>query len=505
MTIKCPKCGIELELPDDAVGAKVKCSECGEKFIAPVQQRSIDAECPYCHTVYEVTQEELGTNVQCEQCNKMFIVREKPFQKEQLKEGGNLKVCEISIPELSERAMQIRERSKGVSKEKEAVALRDELIEIKNEIVRRYEIAKNRAIETSRQNVPFLLKPFSFVFVNFRTMPEDEIYLQKLSSKMALVAREIMMHTNAVVQQDRVRQKRIAEEERKRVEEERKNKEEAERKAKISISMEDITKCVQTIYENKRPDPICYDYFSYLADEVVYFVQKDVPCIVPHQKKSETYGGGTFVITNKRIVYTTERHIQTYRMNSIRDFAPCWRLDSGWITIATSDKRMERYKLDAAWRPTLLTLFFANDVFREMLLTQDISATVDNIWSRIKTTPSPLHFKLLGTQFENFGIVTICGVSFYDGSDQYKSKEEYRKVYDKFENVSLEKLRNGTITSDAYDSITAYVICPDRLITAADKLSGKWDDIEALCAGAVGRGRDSDRLEVGLRLAFASM
>lgn len=406
MTVTCPKCGVDLGLPDDAAGAKVKCSECGEKFVAPVQQIPIDAECPHCHTVYEVTREELGSNVQCEQCNKMFIVKKKPFQKGQSKESGSLKVCEISISELSQRAMYIMERSKEVAREKEAVALRDELLEIKNEIVRRYEIAKSRAIETSRQNVPFLLKPFSCVFVNFRTMPEDEIYLQKLASKMALSAREIMRHTNAVVQQDRVRQKKIAEEERKRAEEERMAREkiaaEERRKreeAEIAIYKDDITKCVQKIRENKRLDPICYDYFSCQVDEVIYFVSKDVTCVIPNQRRDK-FDGGTFVITNKRIVYTSEQHIQAYRIKNIRDFKPCWRLGVGWITIGTSDKRKERYKLNAIWLPTLLILFVANDVFKEKLLTQDASVSVETIWNKVMSTFQYLRSGLFDCQGE---------------------------------------------------------------------------------------------------------
>ena len=389
MVINCPKCGIGLELPNDTVGAKVMCTECGEKFIAPVHQRPIEAECPHCHAVYEVAREELGANVQCEQCNMMFIVKERSSQDGQSQDHGDHKICEMSVSELSQRAMQIRERHKEVTREKEAMALRDEFIEIKNEIVRRYEIAKNRAIETSRQNVPFLLKPFSFVFVNFRTMPEDEIYLQKLSSKMVLTAREIMMHTNAVVRQDRVRQKKIAEEERKiaekraeeerkKAEEERKKKEAAEIEAKIAIGKDDITKCIQGIRKNKRPDQVCYDYFSCQAGEVIYFVSKDVTCVIPNQKR-EKFEGGTFVITSKRIVYTSEQHIQSYRIKSIRDFKPCWRLGVGWIVIATSDKRKERYKMNTIWLPTLLILFIANDVFREKLLTQDERVSVETI------------------------------------------------------------------------------------------------------------------------------
>lgn len=422
MLINCPKCGIDLDLPNENVGAKVMCTECGEKFIAPVSQRPIEAECPHCHTVYEVAREELGANVQCEQCNMMFVLKERSSQDRQSQDHGSHKVCEMSVSELSQRAMQIRERNKEATRGKEAVALRDEFIEIKKETVRRYEIAKNHAIETARKNVPFLLRPFSFVFVNFRTMPEDEIYLQKLSSKMALAAREIMMHTNTVVQQDRARHKKIAErereraeEERKIAEEERKKKEAAEIEAKIAICKHDITKCVQKIRENKRLNPICYDYFSCQADEVIYFVSKGVTCVIPNQKR-EKFEGGTFVITNKRIVYTSEQHIQAYRIKSIRDFKPCWRLGVGWITIATSDRRKERYKLDAIWQPTLLILFIANDVFREKLLTQDVSVSVETIWNKVMLTFQTLRSDIFDFQNEQEAGQVLDAKEYFDST-----------------------------------------------------------------------------------------
>ena len=515
MLIYCPKCGIDLDLPNENVGAKVMCTECGEKFIAPVHQRPIEAECPHCHAVYEVAREELGTNVQCEQCTMMFVVKERTSQGGQSQDHGSHTICEMSVSELSQRAMQIRERNKEVTREKEAVALRDEFIELKNEMARRYEIAKNRAIETSRQNVPFLLKPFSFVFVNFRTMSEDEIYLQKLSSKMALAAREIMMHTNAVVRQDRVRQKKIAEderkiaekraeEERKKAEEERKKKEAAEIEAKIAICKDDIKKCVQSMCENKRPDPICYDYFSRQADEVAYFVEKNVSCIVPRQNKSETYSGGTFVITNKRIIYTTEKHLQTYRMSNIRDFVPCWRLDAGWITVATSDKRRERYKLNEAWRPTILIMFFANDLFREKLLMQDVGENVNHIWGKVVSTQSPLHYRVFGVPFEDFGSVTVCGVRFYDGSNHYKNEGEYRKEYDSAISKLMERMEKGAITTDAATKGIDNLIPPEHVITLDDRTNGRWDDIEAMSYATIEGASDANLLDARLRLSFAS-
>ena len=36
MEIKCPKCKEALELPEEAVGAKVQCPFCGDTFIGPL-------------------------------------------------------------------------------------------------------------------------------------------------------------------------------------------------------------------------------------------------------------------------------------------------------------------------------------------------------------------------------------------------------------------------------------------------------------------------------------
>ena len=82
--INCPKCGVGLELPNDSTCTKVKCVECGEKFVVSGRQNSIDAECPHCHALYEVTLLELGTTAVCAKCNRKFKIAKRQLSHKEL-------------------------------------------------------------------------------------------------------------------------------------------------------------------------------------------------------------------------------------------------------------------------------------------------------------------------------------------------------------------------------------------------------------------------------------
>ena len=353
------------------------------------EKRNVDAECPHCHAAYEVTQDELGKSVVCERCKKSFTIRKRisPVVMP-IGHNANSKLSSTPTSELALAINQIIESSKKARTSKEVSSYRNKLIEIKSECENRCVLAKREAIKTFRQRIPFLFRPLAFLLVFFRSYSEEERQLKNIlldiEATITWTTRQITVLFN--------KEQAEAEEARKRLEATKKE-------AMCASVIGEITKLVQTINENKQPNPICYDHdrFAYQAGETMFFISRDVVCEVPHKnKEDERYCGGTFVITNKRVVYTSESHIQTYRMKNIRDFTPCWQMDEGWIIIATSEKRRERYKLDSAWKPTLLILFFANNVYREMLLTQSVQYSVEHIWNKIKATTEFLQSWTLG-------------------------------------------------------------------------------------------------------------
>ena len=292
---------------------------------------------------------------------------------------------------IERRIKAIRASLKSISNSEEVKVFRDDLSEIKNEIEKGSRIAQDRAIEKVKSRIPFILRPFTSLIINHRNETGDELRFRELSLKIDGVKNELAIRERQLLQMEKERQRREAEERERKSEEARRQKADAERRTMIDGFVDEITRFVKSIYEKERPASIRDAQFLCQDGEVVFFVAENVSCV---PKKSETHENGTFVITNKRIVYTSERHMQTYRMKNIKDFSPCWTLDAGWIGIATSDKRSERYYLNSAWRPTLLILFVANDIFREKLLSQDVNVSVGQIWDKILSFSSPLHAKL---------------------------------------------------------------------------------------------------------------
>ena len=343
-------------------------------------------ECPHCGFKEDVPQEYAGATGVCDKCGCEYVIGSTPNS------GDNAKLTELSTAMLSKRAASLRESCKASSNDKEASSLYNQLVEIKREISRRYNVAKNHAIDTVRQGVPFILKPFISLFLKFRKVTEQEQRLHELSSKMDMVLRETSAHTKVLVQKEQERQARIAAEARRKAEEERRMKAEAERQAMVVRYVEEVTMCIKYLHENRQPQPINYENFSYQGGEIVYYVAKNISCRIP--KKHDSYKGGTFVLTNKRIVYSSEQHVQTFRIKNLKDFNPCWCLDSAWVTITTSDTRKEMYYLPSAWRAMLIIQFFANDAFQEKLLLGDAEASVKFIWNKIVGTSSELHTKL---------------------------------------------------------------------------------------------------------------
>jgi len=343
-------------------------------------------ECPHCCFKEDVPQEYAGATGVCDNCGCEYTIGKTPSPEEARKLAWQ------STAKLTDVTDKLRKSCKASTDDKEAVSLYNKLAAVKKEISRRYEVATNHSIDTFRQNIPFLLKPFASLFLKFRKASEQELLLQDLSSKMDMVLREASMHTKALVQKEQERQARIAAEARRKAEEERRLKAEAERQAMVVRYVEEVTMCIKYIHENRQPRPINYENFSYQGGEIVYYVAKNISCRIP--KKHDSYKGGTFVLTNKRIVYSAEQHVQTFRMKNLKDFNPRWCLDSDWVTIATSDTRREMYYLPSAWLATLIMQFFANDAFQEKLLLQDAEASVKFIWNKIVGTSSQLHTKL---------------------------------------------------------------------------------------------------------------
>lgn len=343
-------------------------------------------ECPHCGFKEDVPQEYAGATGVCDKCGCEYVIGKTPSPEEARKLAWQ------STAKLADVTEKLRKSCKASTDDKEAVSLYNKLTAVKKEISQRYNVAKNHAIDTVRQSVPFLLKPFTSLFLKFRKVTEQEQRLHELSSKMDMVLRETSAHTNALVQKEKERQARIAAEARRKAEEERRMKAEAERQAMVVRYVEEVTMYIKYLHENRQPKQINYENFSYQGGEIVYYVAKNISCRIP--KKHDSYKGGTFVLTNKRIVYSSEQHVQSFRMKNLKDFNPRWCLDSEWVTIATSDTRREMYYLPSAWLATLIIQFFANDSFQEKLLLQDAESSVKFIWNKIVGTPSELHTKL---------------------------------------------------------------------------------------------------------------
>ena len=108
--------------------------------------------------------------------------------------------------------------------------------------------------------------------------------------------------------------------------------------------------------------------------ELVYHVQKDVQCTVPRASGDEQYGTGTLVVTNKRVVFTNERHRQIYKTKNLRDFTPCWSTYRRKLTIGTSDRRKECYEIDDAWICSFVIMYMFSDYFREVIFADEANA-----------------------------------------------------------------------------------------------------------------------------------
>ena len=149
----------------------------------------------------------------------------------------------------------------------------------------------------------------------------------------------------------------------------------------MRVAIEDV---VRYLKEWNRPRVFANDFFPYQANEEIYYYSKDVTCVVPHSSKrvsNEWYYGGTLIVTNQRIIYSSKDHKQTYRIRNIRDF----NFNNpypGYITVATSEKRREAYQVGDSWFVVTIIMFLWNDQFREMIMTEGIESSINYIFER---------------------------------------------------------------------------------------------------------------------------
>lgn len=302
----------------------------------------------------------------------------------------------FGVLDLMERRIRaIRASIKRASDSNETNVFREELWDIRNGVSKEVRTVQERAIADVESRIPFILRPFASWVISHRKETKDEQRLRDLSLKISGVMRELAIKESELVKKEKERICREKEEMKRKADETIRQKADAERMKVIDGCVDEITRFVKLMYEKGRPASIRCDCLSCQDGEIVLYAAEHITCV---PKNSELYEDGTFVITNKRIVYMSERHMQSFRIKNIKDFTPCWTLDAGWIGIATSDKRSERYNLNTAWRPTLMILFVANEPFREKLLSQEVSVSIKHIWDKILSSTSPFHSQIFDCQ-----------------------------------------------------------------------------------------------------------
>ena len=324
----------------------------------------MEVACPHCGFKEVVFNQYDGMIGICGKCGYKYTL------------GGKIERSESSNLECRRRINEIGDVITRVTDDKVIAPLREEILGLKDEIEKRYLTAQVAAVHNIEKKFPFFLKPLRRFFVKRRVPGVEEISLGHL-------ARDI----DGLLQAIDNRSKEI----------------EKERKRKLVISRlkDDVRTAIECIKTKQSLPPKECKFFSYQEGEIVHYVAHNIDCIVPRQTKCEHYEGGRFVLTNKRVVYTAEQHMQEYNIKRIRDFKPCWRLDTGWITLATSDKRKERYKFNEGWFPSILILFLSNDMFMEQVITKSVNSSVAYVWNKIVATSSPLHSILFDAQEEN--------------------------------------------------------------------------------------------------------
>lgn len=327
----------------------------------------METECPHCGFKEVVFNQYAGEVGICGKCGHKYVVGQK------IKCDDRPTVCETSNSELLYRIDSIGRSILSVTDPKEIVSLKDELLEIKAKVAERHLAAQKATMQQIQKTIPPLLRPLAQHFAARRVPEGEETSPRLLMQTIESTLREIENRLNDF-------------------------KGESERQLAIGKFKDEISKAIESLKLNRLLVPIYCKYFSYQEGEVVYYVERNVECKVPSQTKCEYYEGGRFVVTNMRLVYTAEKHMQTYDIKSIRDFKPCWRLDAGWLSIATCDKQVERYKFNTGWYPTVLIMYLSNDLFVEQLETQDIKASTAYVWNKIIATSSPLHSKLFDIQ-----------------------------------------------------------------------------------------------------------
>ena len=296
--------------------------------------------CPYCDESYDGDIDLACQNVRCDTCGGKFYVSSQVWRG---------KMSQVPTDILIKKVEQLLVTIRNDASQKDLLSHYSILDMIDRVSDSRLVAAQEHAISLVRAKVPFLLRVFSGVFVKCRSVSMEEVRLESIKAKIKM-AKMIIQRRVPIIDMESTFAFRAKE------------------------VVEDF---IRNLKGRGSPRIITKEFFNCQANERIYYYSKDVMCTVPHKSSDERYWGGTLVITNQRVVYSSPQHKQSYKINLIRDFQV---VDSRTaISIATSERRREVYSLQEVWIVYVIIMFIWNDQFRERILTSDIGSSVNYI------------------------------------------------------------------------------------------------------------------------------